>query len=190
MKKKLFLLAMVLASLSIAGAGTLAYFTDGAVARNVITSGKVDISIEEWQRQEDGTLVPYPGNSVPVMPASRVSKVITVRNHDAENYIRAMVTLTVMDRNGKPVTTEGDEIRLAINTTDWSQKEGEPWWYYRYGVAPRESTAPLVTAVIFDGTGMDDRYQNCTVQVQVNAQAVQTANNDAGPLKAAGWPEA
>jgi len=35
---------------------------------------------------------------------------------------------------------------------------------------------------------MGNEYQNCTVSVDVSAQAVQVANNGADVLEAKGWP--
>ena len=35
---------------------------------------------------------------------------------------------------------------------------------------------------------MTNEYQNCTVEVIVKAQGVQTANNGSSALEAAGWP--
>ena len=50
-------------------------------------------------------------------------------------------------------------------------------------------TKPLFTEVVFDGPNMTNEYQNCTVEVIVTAQAVQSANNGEAVLTADGWPE-
>ena len=50
-KKRLFSLAVIVICLSIAGAGTLAYFSDQTVAHNVITSGNIKIDLLEWQEE-------------------------------------------------------------------------------------------------------------------------------------------
>jgi len=42
---------------------------------------------------------------------------------------------------------------------------------------------------VFDGAGMDNTYQNGTIEIHVAAQAVQTANNAGTALTALGWPE-
>ena len=62
MKKKIFAVMMVLICLAIAATGTLAYFTSEETAHNIITTGAVDIDLEEWQDLDgDGqNYTPYP----------------------------------------------------------------------------------------------------------------------------------
>ena len=108
MKKRIFAIAVIIICLSILGSATLAYFTDQAVARNVITSGGVAISIEEWQETSEGR-VPYPTQPILVMPATDVSKIVTVRNHDARSFIRVQLKLLLTDSTG-----EGMEILKMI----------------------------------------------------------------------------
>ena len=47
MKKKIAAAALIVSMLSISAMGTLAYFTDTGIAHNVITSGKVDITLND-----------------------------------------------------------------------------------------------------------------------------------------------
>lgn len=190
MKKKILYAAVLCILLSLAANGTLAYFTAEDTARNVITSGKVDIAIEEWQ-QTDAGLVAYPSQPIAVMPATEVSKIVTVKNLDAESFIRAKLDVTVKDPDGKVMQIRGDTlnkiITLTMNTTDWTYMDG--WWYCNDAIRTEKSTNPLMTGVIFDGPNMTNDYQNCTVEIYVYAQAVQTANNLESALEAAGWPE-
>lgn len=191
MKKRICAFAVVVICLSILASTTLAYYTDIGTARNVITSGGVDIAIEEWQQTGVG-LVPYPKDTpIHVMPSVTVSKIVTVRNHDAESYIRANLTVTVLDADGEVMEltdTQRDAVlHLALNSEDWIQKDG--WWYYKEAVDTGDVTEPLLTAVSFDGPNMTNEYQNCTVEIDVNAQAVQRANNSNHVLDALGWPE-
>lgn len=191
MKKKILLLAAVILLLSIITSGTLAYYTASDTARNVITSGGVDIAIEEWQ-QTDGGLMPYPKDKpIHVMPSVTVSKVVTVRNNDAESFLRVKLTVTVLDADGEVMeltdTQRNAVIHLTMNNEDWTEKDG--WWYYTDAVDTGDVTEPLLTAVSFDGPNMTNEYQNCTVQIDVNAQAVQCANNSGNVLDALGWPE-
>ena len=191
MKKRIFAFAVAMICLSILASTTLAYFTDTAIARNVITSGGVDIAVEEWQKTADG-LIPYPSQPIAVMPATNVSKIVTVRNHDAQSFIRVKLELTLTDSTGKEMDISAEImekiIHLAMNTADWTQKDG--WWYYGSAVDTNEATKPLLTGVSFDGPNMTNEYQNCTVTIDVFAQAVQAANNTESALEAQGWPEA
>lgn len=189
MKKRLFALAVVMICLSILASTTLAYFTDIGTARNVITSDGVDIVIEEWQETAEG-LMPYPVQPITVMPATSVSKIVTVRNRDAQSFIRAKLHMTLKDVAGGDMEISAEMmdkiIHLAMNTTDWTEKDG--WWYYSGGVDTDEATMPLMTGVSFDGPNMTNEYQSCTLTIDVYAQAVQTANNGTSALEARGWP--
>lgn len=190
MKKRIFALAVVMICLSILASTTLAYFTDTAMARNVVTSGGVDIAVEEWQETPNG-LVPYPSQPIAVMPATSVSKIITVRSREAQCFIRAKLNFTLKDADGKEIELSVDAmdkiIHLAMNRSDWTEKNG--WWYYGGTVDTDGVTKPLMTGVLFDGPNMTNAYQNCTVTIDVVAQAVQAANNAASALEAQGWPE-
>lgn len=191
MKKRIFAFAVAVICMSILASTTLAYFTDTSIARNVITSGGVDIAIEEWQETQDG-LIPYPDKSIKVMPATQVSKIITVRNLDARSFIRVKLELTLLDGEEQVMDIPAEEmekiIHLIMNTQDWTEKDG--WWYYGAAVNTNEATLPLMTAVEFDGPNMTNEYQRSTLKIHVIAQAVQAANNATTALEALGWPEA
>ena len=191
MKKRIFAVAVVLISLSVLAATTIAYFTDSDITRNVITSGGIDIQIIE-QQLVDGKLVEYPNEPIPVTPASTVSKIVSVQNTDEPAWIRAIYTVTVYDAEEKAMLIPAEElskvIGIAPNTAAWTQKDG--WWYHNTAVATEEMTEPLFEEVVFSGPHMDNKYQNCTVVIDVTAQAVQTANNGTSVLEALGWSEA
>lgn len=193
MKKKLLLLAAIAICTAILASGTLAYFTAENQVHNVVTTNAVDIEIEEWQKTDEG-LVPYPKDEpIDVMPGVTVSKIATIKNMEAEAYIRAKFEVVITDADGKVMElspeTLASIISVTMNGDDWLRKTGDgKWWYYAEAVANSASTEPLFTEVIFDGPNMTNEYQNCTVEVIVKAQAVQTANNGDNAMEAAGWP--
>ena len=76
-------------------------------------------------------------------------------------------------------------IDLNYNNEDWTAKDG--YWYYNTPVAPGGVTEPLFTTVAFD-ISMGNQYQNSTAEIDVSAQAVQTANNGTASTDAQGWP--
>lgn len=186
MRKKLVLLAAGAICAATLGTGTLAYFIAEDRAHNVITSGAVSIRIQQWQETEQGR-IPYPQEALRVMPGMAVSKVAAVENLGANAYIRAKTQILVTDSRGEPRELEEEVICLSMNRENWV-RQGQ-WWYYTAAVAEGETTQPLFTQVVFDGAGMTNGYQGCTVEVTVQAQAVQAANNGGTPLEAAGWPE-
>ena len=189
MKKKILYVAAIIICLSIITGGTLAYFTTSDTARNVITSGGISLEVVEEQLI-DGKLQPYPSQPIQVMPATTVSKLVSVRNTQQPAWVRMTYTLTVKDASGKVMDIPPAELSkvIAIDAGGgkWLEKDG--WWYYSSAVQSGMSTEPLFREVVFSGPHMDNKYQNCTVTIDVTAQAVQKANNGTTPLEAQGWP--
>lgn len=190
MKKKLLYIAAILICLSIITTGTLAYFTASDTARNVITSGGIDVEIVE-QQLSDGVLTPYPSEPIPVMPATTVSKIVSVRNLEQTAWIRAQYTVTVYDADGNVMPIPAEELQTVIginpDTAGWTLKDG--WWYCNTAVESGAMTAPLFREVAFSGPDMDNKYQGSTVVIDIDAQAVQYANNGTTVMEALGWPE-
>ena len=113
-----------------AAEGTSAYFTAEEKAHNVITTSGVNIAIEEWQKTEEG-LVPYPKNeAVKVMPGSVVSKIATIKNIEAEAYVRAKVEIIIEDESGNKVDLPKEIISVNINDDAWVRKDGDTEWWY------------------------------------------------------------
>lgn len=193
MKKKILLLATVVMCAAIIASGTLAYFTSEDEVHNVITTNAVDIQIEEWQETENG-LVPYPkDNPIAVMPGATVSKIATVKNIEAEAYIRAKFEIVITGADGGIMELSPETltsiITLTMNSEDWIRKDdGSEWWYYSDPVEVGASTEAFFTEVVFDGSNITNEYQNCTVEIMVKAQGVQSANNGSNVMEAAGWP--
>ncbi len=178
MKKKIIYVAAILVCLLSAVAGTYANYTTSDVAQNVISSGGIDISIVEHQ-MVDGQLRPYPDKPIPVMPAVSVSKITAVCNHDQEAWIRAKLTMTLYDPQGKTVNIPAGELEQLVvlggEASGWTYFEG--WWYYESPLATGETTTPLIESVTFSGAKMDNRYQLCTLDIDIDAQAVQKIHN-------------
>ena len=190
MKKKILYIAAMVICLAIITSGTLAYFTAEDTARNVITSGGVDVSVVE-QQLADGVLMPYSDQPVPVMPGETVSKIVSVQSIQQPAWIRMAYTVVFFDAAGEKMEITEDELNRVItikpDTTAWTQL-GD-WWYCDAAVGFGESTAPLFEEISFSGSEMDNKYQNCTVEVFGTAQAVQQANNGTSAAAAVGWPE-
>ena len=189
MKKKILYIAAIVICLSLITGGTYAYFTASDTARNVITTSGVEINVVE-QQLINGTLQPYPSQPIPVMPATTVSKIVSAQSIEQAAWVRMNYTLTVYDADGKEMEIPADELAKVIvidpNTADWTQKDG--WWYYNTAIASGETTKPLFEEVEFSGPYMDNKWQLCTVVIDVTAQAVQKANNGMTVWEALGWP--
>lgn len=189
MKKKILLLAAIVVCLSLITGGTLAYYTGSDTARNVITSAGVEVKVVEQQLVE-GVLQPYPSEPIPVMPATTVSKIVSAQSAQEAAWIRMNYTLTVYDRDDEEMDIPAKELEkvigIAPDTANWTEKDG--WWYCSSPAGAGEMTKPLFEEVAFSGPDMDNKYQGCTVVIDVTAQAVQKANNGATVMEAVGWP--
>lgn len=190
MKKKIFYIAAIVICLAILSGGTLAYYNASGTARNVITSGKVELVLLEQQRVGD-QVTPYPAQPVSVMPGKTVSKIVSVRNDAQPAWIRVSYTVTVYDADGNKMEIPAEEQDAAIiiepDSTNWFYRDG--WWYYSAALAKGETTRPLFEEVRFSATNMDNQYQRCSIAIDVTAQGVQRANNGETALDALGWPE-
>ena len=62
----------------------------------MITSGAVDIEIEEWQ---DEIGKPYPDDPIEVMPGVTVSKIATIKNLEAKLFLQeSLICPTIRTR--------------------------------------------------------------------------------------------
>lgn len=182
MKRKVLILSVLAILIAILAANTLAYFTADTKAHNVITSGGVSIKLNEWANEartekfEDKT---------GVMPGAEVTKIVEVENVGTGTaWVRVQVVRDVYAEGGKEQLPP-DPVTLDFNETDWTYQDG--YYYYNKPLAPGETTEPLFTSVSFDDQ-MGNEYQNSTAHVDVNAYAVQSANNGEDVLSANGWP--
>lgn len=183
MKKKLLILSLAAICLAITAIGTLAYFTSEGTAHNVITTGGVEITVQEWA--DEARTEPFE-DLTGVMPNTTVTKIAEIKNTGASDaWVRVKVEKSIkLQGDGTPDT---GLVELALNTADWTEKDG--YYYYTKVLKPGEVTAPIFTAVTFK-PDMGNEYQNATATVDVVAQAVQTANNGATVMDAQGWPNA
>ena len=180
MKRKLLILSVLAICIAALAAGTLAYFTSEGTAHNVITTGGVEITLREWADEEKKT--PFK-DLTGIMPGMTVTKIAEVRNTGAsEAWVRVKVEKNI--RPEAQVEVDPDLVELTL-TDDWTERDG--YYYYNKPLKPGEVTTPVFTAVTFDAA-MGNEYQNAKATVDVYAQAVQTANNGATALEAAGWP--
>lgn len=183
MKKKLLFIAAVVICLSLVAGGTWAYYTAENTAHNVITSGNVDIALQEWGNEEKTEAFKDLDG---IMPGQAATKIVEVKNTGSgDAFIAVKVDVKILP---KEEGTEVDPamITLDYNTDDWTQGT-DGIWYYNTKTATDEVTEPLFTKVAFD-TAMGNDYQECTVTIDVTAYAVQAANNGATVMDAQGWP--
>ncbi len=185
MKRKLLFLASAVICLSIAATGTLAYFTGEYRQTNVITTGSVDIALQEWGDEEETEPFVDPSG---VMPGTDVTKIPEVVNTGSSAaWIRVKVEKKILTGGKEEAPAEEVEklIGLDINTEDWTYQDG--YYYYKSELEPKASTTPVFTKVSIS-KDMDNAFKNAQIKVDVAAEAVQVANNGESAVTAAGWP--
>lgn len=182
MKKKIAAGAVLAICLSMLIYTTIAYFNTADTARNVITTGNIDIELQETTA--DGKEFT---NVVNVMPGQEVSKIVRIYNKGANDaYVRISLNQFIELASGEIQPDTSDLIFLDIDTQNWTAKDG--FYYYDKPLAPGETTEPLFKTVTF-AAGMGNEYQGSEATIEVTAQATQVKNNGGSVFDAAGWPD-
>lgn len=173
MRRKLTIAGILVMVLALVGAGSWAYFTGSDEATNIVQTGTISIDVKESMFNDEGELVEYPSDPVTAMPGKNVSKIVEVENTGTgAAYIRVKVDVSVK-LGGDELSA--DPISLDFDDVNWIAGE-DGYYYYNVAVDAGKKTAPLFETVSF-ATGMGNEYQGCTVTVNVQAFAVQSANN-------------
>lgn len=192
-KKKIVAAALIVSVCgAMMGTGTLAYFAVDGTARNVITTGGIDIDLIEKMEQADGTLVDFPEDGVTgIMPGTTVSKIVSVKNTGPNSaWVRIKVEAEITNPQGESLALEvGDGKAMDVTVLEGWTDGGDGHFYFDQKVKPGESTSVLFEEVSFNAQ-LDNRYQNSTAVLTVKAEAVQTDNNGETVMEAAGWPNA
>ena len=187
MKKKIFVLALIVMCLSIVAYGTLAFFSYEDTATNVIVAGNVRITLHEWQKTESGELKPF-DSPIDVLPGIAVSKIVQVENTGSSAaWVRISVQKAIELAQGIPGETDPNLFDYDLNAEYWTERNG--YYYYNVAVQPGQTTQPLFTQVKF-AANMSNMYQQSKAILTIHAQGVQAANNGTTVFEAAGWPDA
>lgn len=188
MKSRILLVCALVLCIGVSVLSTVAFFTAEDTARNVITAGSLDIDVVEEQKNEKGELIPYPDTSIQVLPGAKVSKIVSIKNNDAEAYVRVKVDIAVKDADGNAIDADGAIITVSSNEMWKANEAGDGWLYYNGTVGTGEVTPSVIDGVEFL-PDMGDEFQGATAEVNITAQAVQVANNGDNVFTAQGWPE-
>lgn len=185
MKKKLVLLAAVMAFLSVTVYGTLAYYVSSEDTQNIISSGSIKVKLH--QVDADGN--PFPEEGIlGVMPSQVVAQTVYAENTGGNpQWVRIKIEKELIRADGEADDAAAEEyVWPDFEKDKWQQKDG--WFYYTEPLAPQAKTEDLFRQIEFSGE-MGNDYKKCTVYVNAEVQAVQSANNGSTVFEAAGWPE-
>ncbi len=173
MKRKLFVLGLILAVLTLLGAGTAAYYTVTSQAHNQVGTGNLSFQLHEVG--QTGTAV--------ILPGDTVDKTVTVENVGSHPmYLRVSLNVRVADES---LPADGC-VTVNINTEDWTYRDG--YYYYNYALEPGATSQALFTQVFIDGVKVDNSYLGKQFRLDVGVSAVQSEHNGATPFDAQGWP--
>lgn len=173
MKRQIIIGSVCAVTAAVAAGSTLAYFTAEDTAVNTISTGNLDIAIHEYQLSDKGE-IPYTDPTTPVMPGDCISKKVRVENTGyGSAYIRAKIDMSFEGDEQEELPTE--LINLDIGK-DWTIGN-DGYYYYKYIVKSGEETTNLFTNVYFDDD-MGNEYQNKKLKINIDAEAIQSKNND------------
>lgn len=189
MKRKLLILSVLVICVATLAAGTLAFFTSDERAHNVITTGKVKITLNEYaDKEQTKPFVDQTG----VMPGKTIEKYVVISGDQgsASAWVRVKFDINIQLDKNNPKIPQGftPDTKLVKLTTgeDWVQGT-DGWYYCTKPLTAGEKASPALETVTFAPT-MGNEYQGAVATVTVKAQAVQTANNGDTVLDALGWP--
>lgn len=181
-KIKIFVVALVAATMAFISTSTLAYYSTVGKATNIVTSGNIQFIIHEMTDQGKD----FPKEGVYIIPGDIVSKKVSVES-DCEHpfYLRVKMVYGI---NSQELTAE-DCFKLNIDEEYWEFHDG--WFYYKGIVEPGTTTPDVFSHVEIVGAKIDNSYIGKTLTLTVKAQAVQSENNpisDGNTYTASGWP--
>ncbi len=184
MKRSAFITAVIVIVAALLATGSYAFFTHEDTARNVITTGSVDFEIHE-RMQEGGEFKDFPAEGVEFMPGDTISKIVTVQNiSNHPIYLRVKLTKSIVDNDKLDAE---NCLSMDINEQAWTLGN-DGYYYYNEPVAAKAETEALFTKVFVDGWNVDNRYLGEKFSLKIDASAVQSENNGANVMEAAGWP--
>lgn len=161
--------AAVLAAISMA---TMAYFTDKDDAKNQFTVGINTIDISEPTYSE--TSEPYSEGDKFLKDPTVVCPSIVNDNGDEINvdcYVRCYCEFDN--------TMAEDYVSMNFNTTEWTEKQPDGYYYYTKVLSPGEKTTPLFTEVQIADSD-DHTYDIDDFDIIVYAESCQAVNAETG----------
>lgn len=180
LKVRFFLTGLCAIMVTLLAQPSLAYYTTVGSATNVITSGSLSLRIHEKTAED----APFPADGVYVVPGDIVSKRVYIENTCTHPfYLRVQPVSTALNQT----LSAADCLRMDIDTEHWILRDG--YYYYYTVLQPGEKTLPVFSNVEIVGAVVNSSYIGSTLNLTVNASAVQSENNPAQhPWEANGWP--
>lgn len=181
-KKKLGTGLLALALVGVVGiGGSLAWFTDTDNRTNTFTTGKVDITLTEYD--ENGEEAPEGIVYEDVMPGNVETKEIVVTNDESEAWVRVKVTINGLPaENAKElIFIDSDDAPIQIHDNDYVVEDEDTVTFYfpQQHMLANNGSGKYVpfTKVMIPETWGNDLVKK-TFTIDVVAQALQYENNE------------
>jgi hypothetical protein len=167
---------------------TLAFLSRSVTADNVITFGSVKLKLHETYINEKGEEIVFDtGQLINVTSKAEQMRIVRVENvGEHPLFVRVSFAIDSVDADGKKFET-ADLMKVETHAQDWVYKDG--YWYYLSVLYPNEKTKALMTEVIFDIDEITRFYPGSNYELTIDAQGVQSENNEADVLQVVGWPQ-
>lgn len=170
MKKNLviLLLAGSLGTLLVAG-GSMAWFTAADEMDNTLVAGTVEIAIDE-HGFDQGT---------PLSLQQPIEKIVSVKSIGTKRtYVRVSLTPIWSNPTSGTIGTidlPESNVELTLSSSaNWKYYKG--WYYYLQFLSEGDETENLITDVRLKAAETGPEYSGQTLQVFVNAEAVQASH--------------
>lgn len=164
--RKKTVIALSMAAIIAGISGTYGYFSDIISVTNHIATGDVNISLREYEMQ-DNREISYTNPKV-VLPGDIVSKIPRITNLAAPCWVRASVSY---ENDKKELEGLSDGNLLGISEK-W-KKQGE--YYYYTDVLAHGESVTLFTAVEIPSQ-WTEMHASQKLKVNIQADAIQAAN--------------
>lgn len=183
MKNKFIAGGAIIIAVALLAIGTAAYLVSEARVTNIITTGTVEIQLDEYSEYyEPGSEwqnVFYENPEEPVVPGETIAKIPVVTNAGtADCWVRVKLTLDLTllpEFEGETEVNPEDWVTIDFVSGyegNWQEEGG--WYYLKTPLAPGEETPLLFDSVALKPE-MGNGFQEITLDVL--AEAIQSKNN-------------
>lgn len=160
-KKRIAIGSLIILAVLLVAGGTMAWFTSNKKASSSLTTGNVKIEVNKHGFE----------NITDWNPGDTIENKVSIKSLGSmDTYVRAKITPKW--NGGKSI----ENVKLNVNKNDWIYNEADGYYYYTNILTKNDETPLLLKSVTLDGESTDDGYQNKTLYIEVDAQAVQTTN--------------
>lgn len=185
MNKKVKIIVALLITCLLLASVSYAYVVRKSTSSNIITFGKLKMKLIESTIEDGKEISIQDGSNIDITNNPTVNRYIRVRNVGKHPmYVRISLN-SYLKVNNKKINAN-DLITYNVNEEDYIYKDG--WYYYKYELKPGKETSNLITGISFDVDKVLNNYGKGLFDLDIDAGAVQSENNETDILKVKGWP--